>query len=342
MPPIVKWIKIAEYAFNIFALLVMTTIGILYILKKKGINVFARKKKEIDLSDAEEKSNEEFMNHVINQVENNMAICDDGKYFVAAVKIHGFNYNKGTKQERLLIQEGMLELLSIMDFSTQMYDQCAEIDVEPNINLLKTCKENIQKKISRTKEEIIYIKKALSNDELPTEEKEGLKKQLQDKEFFLNCKIWQLHHNEEQIAYSKAISTQDDVPDRGSYIIFSFEYDPGAFTVERTPQEVYKMAYNDLYTKANSICKVFERRKLRAERIKNDKLEEVLYRHFNPIHADLYKYKQLIESNIDSFAIYSDSFKELQKEIMEEEKLRKELDEKYSVQEVDEIDAKVV
>ena len=319
--PIERFLSTARIVFYIISGLTALIFFALYYMEKKGISLFKKKRDRISAQEAEKVSNLAFVEG-IDDLEDNMIICDGGTTFVAAIKVYGKNIGKATKTETGLLFEGMLELLTALDADTQMYDQCTEIDIHDNLKLIGIARENLQQEEKRLADELMGLRSTLLK-ETDTERKQQLFSELQKVEKFYQNKLWQLEHNSAIKSHAYQITKQEDITNRDSYIICTYEHDNGAFSVDRTPEEVFKLAQRKLETQTDSITRIFDKMRLRSERMVGDKLGEIVYRHFNPIHADMYKFRDKKNGIVANLYVRDAEEEEHKKEFKEKKKNNK-------------------
>lgn len=266
----------------------------------------------------------------IDNVIGNMYVMDKGTRFVAAVKCKGFDYKTARIEEKMMIQGNYINLFNMIDYNLQFYIQCRDIDVENIVNHHLNAKQSIIDELQKFNEELNNLSE--TKLELANKKKDdsAILKYLDE----TNSRIkivkrtidnlaWDYRHIEELIAYILTISENKEEPQRDDYYIFSYKFNPLAFSVNLTKGEIEDRAAKELLTKANNITSVLKQCNVSAELVQHDELIEMLRRHNNPFSSNIFKTKDINNSNYYDMITTSDYFDMTKEEYVIDKSLNK-------------------
>jgi len=295
-------------------------ISIYFYLRHTGFK-FSKKNKEVDYSEVTRKHAADFVQ--LEDIKNNMYINDNYTYFTAGIRCIGFDYKTAHNHEKVRVQKNYIEFFNMLEKPIQYFIQCRNIDMDRSINRYKETQVEVQGQIDNLALELDNLKESLDDikaqDEIDIKLLEKIEEKIKKTSRSLENTKWQFDHLEHQIAYSKAISSPEQEPQRDEFYFFSYTHNKYDFTVDLSKEEIIDRAARELMSKANSTISVLKRCNVRATILTSNELAEIERRCYNPKSADTHKFRDILKSNFFELITTTDSFQKAKNEVLADE-----------------------
>lgn len=223
------------------------------------------------------------------------------------IKCQGINYDLMSVMEKNSVEQGFIQYLNTLRYPIQIYVQTRTVDLTGSLN---TYREKVQElSHNLANKEFEYNKKVRSKQ---------YDKQTLDAEKYEVDKARNLYeygtdivNNTERMSLNKNILTKQ------YYVVLSF-YPEEAANSAYAPEEVSNIAFNELYTRAQSTISLLSVCGITSKILDSEELAELLYTSYNRDEAETYDLHKAINSGYDS--IYSTSQDVLEKKMQELDK----------------------
>jgi hypothetical protein len=278
-----------ESTFNFFNgfILIVITIAVIYLAIEK------RKTKTnssvLDSAITSKKSNYE-INYAqdfldFDKIYNNMIIRNNACTFTMVIGCSGINFDLMSDNEKMMIEEVFIELLNFIRFPIQIYVQTQKVDLKDS---LKT----YQEKITSIEKEIKYLIQQFSAAQNSKEENSD----------HLNILAYEIQRKENLLDYAtdlkrhiENMSTNKNVIQYKYHIILTYSIDELGLMNKFTEQEIYRYAYEELSSRAQSVIGALFGCGIKAEVLDSNALAELLYNAFNRDDAEKFRLKDNME-----------------------------------------------
>ena len=131
----------------------------------------------------------------------------------------------------------------------------------------------------------------------------------------------QLDETQEMIDYMTSISVDSGDTKKVQNIVFSYTYDGSQFTTQLSQEEICMEAFTKLTSKASNLISSIYRTGGSAKVETAEGLADLFYRHMHPVTSDEVSIKELLESDLDSLFVTSDSLLDIIREKLTSEQL---------------------
>lgn len=304
--------------------LIMLGLG-LFIYFNKFLRKFRKKEDTTDYSQMKREESRKFVK--LDSFSENMYEVIKEKYFTAGIRCIGFDYHTAHAYEQLRVMNNYISFINVIDKPLQFFLQCKDVDVESVILQAREDQYRIYEEIKRHEKELENLNQTLKELELqPTvsqatidQVKERIKKVSRARE---NA-MWEFEHIEHQIAYTKAISSVEEEPQREDHYFFSYVYNPDNFAVDLTEDEIRQRAKEELEAKANRLIAILAKCNVKAEIMTTDELKQILRRSYRPITANMFKLRDVEKSSYYDLVTTTDTYKEMEKRAIKEESMKR-------------------
>ena len=313
--------------FMIVILFVLFTIFIILHIKERQLN---KGKKQINKKikqnkKGENKSKEKIKEYSkesifdfmeFDKIEDNMIIKKEKKNYLMVIECQGINYDLMSGIEKTGVEQGFLQFLNTLRYPIQIYTQTRTVNLGNSINTYKNKLKEVQDKLVKT--EMEYRQKISSNNYKSEELSElqlELVKQRNLYEYGLD-----IVKNTEQISFNKNILTKQ------YYIVVSYTTED-IENKDYDKEEIKGLAFNELYTKAQSIISALFVCGVNGKILDSTQLADLLYVAYNRDESEVYDLNKMLNAGYED--LYSKApdvldkrMRELDKKI-EEDAIRK-------------------
>ncbi|MBR2705508.1 MAG: hypothetical protein IKE91_08580 [Clostridia bacterium] len=257
--------------------------------QEKGNDEKKQRDDEIDTARAK-KSMFRFME--FDTIEDNMIVQDGGKRYLMVLECKGVNYDLLSDVEKNGIEQGFIGFLNALKFEVQLYVQTRKVNLAQSTmkyrERLRTIEmdmyeeeqryQNLLRNPNATKEEIVKGQKELAK-----------KKNLYE-------------YGNDIIENTEQMSEDADLTTKEYYIVVPYYTEEITSAGEYDKREIGKMAFSELYTRAQSLVGALTECDVRARVLTSKELIELLFISYNREQHDTYDFDEYIDnSGYDSF-----------------------------------------
>lgn len=309
--------------FMIVILFVLVSIFVILKIKErkrtdtiKPTNKKEKSKKD-NMPNIKEYSKESIFSFIeFDKIEDNMIIKKEMKNYLMVIECQGINYDLMSGIEKTSVEQGFLQFLNTLRYPIQIYTQTRTVNLGSSITTYRNKLKEIQDKLVKT--EMEYRQKSnsknISGEELSKMQIE-LVKQRNLYEYGLD-----IIKNTEQMSFNKNILTKQ------YYIVISYTTED-IDNKDYDKEEVKGIAFNELYTKAQSIISALYVCGVSGKILDSIKLADLLYVAYNRDESETYDLNKMLNAGYED--LYSKApdvldkrMRELDKKI-EEDAIRK-------------------
>ena len=275
------------------------------------------KSKKDNMPNIKEYSKESIFSFIeFDKIEDNMIIKKEMKNYLMVIECQGINYDLMSGIEKTSVEQGFLQFLNTLRYPIQIYTQTRTVNLGSSITTYRNKLKEIQDKLVKT--EMEYRQKSnsknISGEELSKMQIE-LVKQRNLYEYGLD-----IIKNTEQMSFNKNILTKQ------YYIVISYTTED-IDNKDYDKEEVKGIAFNELYTKAQSIISALYVCGVSGKILDSIKLADLLYVAYNRDESETYDLNKMLNAGYED--LYSKApdvldkrMRELDKKI-EEDAIRK-------------------
>jgi len=220
------------------------------------------------------------------KIYNNMIIRKNGSMFTMVINCSGINYDLMSGDEKVMIEEGFIELLNFLRFPVQIYVQTRKVDLKDSLKTYAGKIKSIEKELNTLIEEFDVVKAKNPEDS----EKLGmLAYEMERKQNLLEYAI-DLKDNIEKMSINK------NVLQYKYYIVLTYRIEELGLMTNFTEKEILDMAFTELLTRSQSIVGALMGCNIEAKILDSNELAELLYVAFNRDDAELYRLKDNLDA----------------------------------------------
>ena len=250
------------------------------------------------------------------RIEDNMIITKKGKRFVMAIECQGINYDLMSGVEKVSVEQGFLQFLNTLRHPIQIYVQTRTVNLGSSIVNYKDRLKQIQDRLVSKQMELNSM---MSSGDYTEEEI-----QKENMEVVRERNLYE--YGRDIINTTERMSLNKNILRKHYYVIISYtpeEVNNPNFSKE----EVKDMAFNELYTRGQSIISSLAVCEINGKILNSNELAELLYVAYNRDESEVYQLEQALNAQYDELYttaqdVLDRKMAELDKKI-EEEAIRK-------------------
>ena len=250
------------------------------------------------------------------RIEDNMIITKKGKRFVMAIECQGINYDLMSGVEKVSVEQGFLQFLNTLRHPIQIYVQTRTVNLGSSIVNYKDRLKQIQDRLVSKQMELNSM---MSSGDYTEEEI-----QKENMEVVRERNLYE--YGRDIITTTERMSLNKNILRKHYYVIISYtpeEVNNPNFSKE----EVKDMAFNELYTRGQSIISSLAVCEINGKILNSNELAELLYVAYNRDESEVYQLEQALNAQYDELYttaqdVLDRKMAELDKKI-EEEAIRK-------------------
>lgn len=269
--------------------------------KEKEGNTTKQKDDELDTARAK-KSMFKFME--FDTIEDNMIVQDGGKRYLMVLECKGVNFDLLSEVEKNGVEQGFIGFLNALKFEVQLYVQTRKVNLAQSTmkyrERLRTIEMDMREE--EQKYQNLLRNPGATRDEIVKAQKEVVKKR----------NLYE--YGRDVIENTEQMSEDVDLTTKEYYIVVPYYTEEITSAGEYDKREIGKMAFSELYTRAQSIVSALTECDVRGKVLNSKELIELLFISYNREQHDTYDFDEYIDnSGFDSF--YSVSQDVLEKRI---------------------------
>lgn len=242
------------------------------------------------------------------KIEDNMIVQKDGKRYVMAIQCQGINYDLMSGVEKTGVEEGFVQFLNTLRFPIQLYIQTRTVNLENSLNAYNKRVSQIEANLYKMTQQYEQMRNegTYSTQQL-------------NKAFYEITKQRNLYeYGKDIIADTEKMSKNKSILTKKYYIILAYSPNEAGATDEYDKSELQGMAFNELYTRAQSLIRAISSCGVTGRILNSVDLGELLYVAYNRDESETFELKKAALARFD--ALYSTAPDVLQKRIQELDK----------------------
>lgn len=269
--------------------------------------------KQVDYGKFERRDATDFIK--FDDICSNMIVTENKKRFIGAIRCVGFDYPYAEEEEKLQTMRGYISFFNLIDKKSIQYRQTAKsIDLDAMISdymtQVKSIKEeqylrtlDYEKLKEETQQDLSSSNYDLYYDKLIQQQRE------------ITSYSYQVKQLSAQIQYMQSLSGEKADPDRNSYYVFDWTYNPLEFSNELSEDAIYQKAERQLSNTANSYISALKHAGVKAYLMTGTELMEEIRSYTHPKSGEILKSEDIECSNYDSVVVSSESQEALEHKI---------------------------
>lgn len=300
---------------GIIIVIIILAMVLLYISMKekreKQTSTNKQKDEELDTARAK-KSMFKFME--FDTIEDNMIVQDGGKRYLMVLECKGVNYDLLSDVEKNGVEQGFIGFLNALKFEVQLYVQTRKVNLAQSTMKYRERLRAIEMDMREEEQKYQNLLRSpnATRDEILKAQKEVAKK----RNLF--------EYGRDIIENTEQMSEDADLTTKEYYIVVPYYTDEITSAGEYDKREIGKMAFSELYTRAQSLVSSLTECDVRGKVLTSKELIELLFISYNREQHDTYDFDEYIEnSGFDSFYSVTQDVLEKRIQALDEEIERK-------------------
>ena len=253
----------------------------------------------------------------------------DKNTFVSAISVTGYPFFRASYDTQVNTINAFISMMDSLEDPISLRQTVKAIDISHNIDEHKKLVDKFQKEI---RDLDFQIQTLIDDAEDYLDENPELSAEYVDRAETLRAisKLVEIvvgilqdisPETREMIDYMTSISVDSGDTKKVQNIIFSYTYDGSQFTTQLSQEEIYMEAFTKLTSKASNLISSIYRTGGSAKVETAEGLSDLFYRHMHPVTSDEVSIKELLESDLDSLFVTSDSLLDIIREKLTSEQL---------------------
>ena len=278
---------------GIIIVVVILAMVLLYITMKekreKQTTTNKQKDDELDTARAK-KSMFKFME--FDTIEDNMIVQDGGKRYLMVLECKGVNYDLLSDVEKNGVEQGFIGFLNALKFEVQLYVQTRKVNLAQSTMKYRERLRTIEMDMREEEQKYQNLLRSpnTTRDEILKAQKEVAKKR----------NLYE--YGRDIIENTEQMSEDVDLTTKEYYIVVPYYTDEITSAGEYDKREIGKMAFSELYTRAQSLVSSLTECDVRGKVLTSKELIELLFISYNREQHDTYDFDEYIDnSGFDSF-----------------------------------------
>lgn len=287
----------------------------LKIRKKKRV-----KEEEINYDELVRKDSIDFCK--FDDIRDDMIITDGGTRFIGIIKARGFDYFQSRASEQNMTEGGYGMFINSITqpITFRQYTKAVDLDgVRENYKNAYDRTEqmlfNLNEDFNRLTSQYYDLK---SEDKLTDEIEWELLSQCENLASKIEVYDYRRLHLADNLNYIDQVSKVTS-PEKVQTYVYDWTYDPLMGVSDLTDAEIHKKAITELKRKGDAYIHALGNAGVRASRVRNDELVQMMRRHFHPLTANVFTAKDFEASNYYEEITSSSGLKESDYELAMQE-----------------------
>lgn len=275
-----------------------------------------RKKKRrvegnVDYSSFSRKDAEDYIK--TNDIKDDMIILNNNRRFVGVIKCRGFDFYSAHAAEQGATVQNFLSFINTINKPVTYRQYCKAVDMEDTYIMYKEAYDRLSEELFTVTEDLKdLLAETKGKDNSYNEAEKNLYSNMKDElERKIDALSFRKFHMEHQMTYLSNISGNKVSPEINETWVFDWSYDPMAFSVDLTEEEIFERAKKELYAIGEAKIHALSAAGVKATRCKTEDLIEMCRRYSAPISSDRYKIQDVMRSSYFADIVSSNSPKEI-------------------------------
>lgn len=299
----------------IIVVIILAVVLVVMTMKEKADkNGNTKKKSAEDEQDVARAKKSMFKFMEFDGIEDNMIVQDGGKRYLMVLECKGVNYDLLSEVEKNGVEQGFISFLNALKFEVQLYVQTRKVNLAQSTMKYRERLRAIEMDMHEEEQKYQNLLRSpnATKDEILKAQKEVVKKQ--------NL----FEYGRDIIENTEQMSEDSDLTTKEYYIVVPYYTDEITSAGEYDKREIGKMAFSELYTRAQSLVGALTECDVRAKVLTSKELIELLFISYNREQHDTYDFDEYINnSGYDSFYSVAPDVLEKQMRAIEDEIERK-------------------
>ena len=241
------------------------------------------------------------------KIDDNMIYRKKQNKYIMIIESQGINYDLMSGIEKNSVEQGFLQFLNTLRYPIQIYIQTRPVNLGSSIVTYKDRVNRIRDNLVRKQMEY----RSMSRDERYTKE------QIRDQEFEI-LRLQNLYeYGVDIINNTERMNMNRNILRRHYYIVIAYTPEDDARS-KYDEEEIKNMAFNELYTRAQSIINSLSVCSINSKILDSYELSELLYIAYNRDDSEVYDLRKAIKAGYDE--LYSTAPDVLDKRMKELDK----------------------
>lgn len=225
-------------------------------------------------------------------IEDNMIVQDGGKRYLMVLECKGVNYDLLSDVEKNGVEQGFIGFLNALKFEVQLYVQTRKVNLARSTMKYRERLKTIEMDMREEEQKYQNLLRSpnATRDEILKSQKEVAKKR----------NLYE--YGRDIIENTEQMSEDADLTTKEYYIVVPYYTDEITSAGEYDKREIGKMAFSELYTRAQSLVSSLTECDVRGKVLTSKELIELLFISYNREQHDTYDFDEYIDnSGYDSF-----------------------------------------
>ena len=298
----------------IIVVIILAVVLVVMTMKEKKEKDTQTTKKVEDEADVARAKKSMFKFMEFDGIEDNMIVQDGGKRYLMVLECKGVNYDLLSEVEKNGVEQGFIGFLNALKFEVQLYVQTRKVNLAQSTMKYRERLRAIEMDMREEEQKYENLLRSpnATKDEILRAQKEVAKKRNLDE------------YGRDIIENTEQMSEDVDLTTKEYYIVVPYYTDEITSAGDYDKREIGKMAFSELYTRAQSLVGALTECDVRAKVLTSKELIELLFISYNREQHDTYDFDEYIEnSGYDSFYSVAPDVLEKQMKAIDEEIERK-------------------
>ena len=276
----------------IIVVAILSAVLVFITMKEKREKESGEKKQKDDEIDSARAKKSMFKFMEFDTIEDNMIVQDGGKRYLMVLECKGVNYDLLSDVEKNGVEQGFIGFLNALKFEVQLYVQTRKVNLAQSTMKYRERLRTIE--MDMYEEEQRYQSLLRNPNATKDEIVKGQKELAKKKNLY--------EYGKDIIENTEQMSEDVDLTTKEYYIVVPYYTDEITSAGEYDKREIGKMAFSELYTRAQSLVGALTECDVRGKVLTSKELIELLFISYNREQHDTYDFDEYIDnSGFDSF-----------------------------------------
>lgn len=288
----------AVLIFMICILVVLCIIFVFLKLKKDNPNKNKNKKLDsntnnkstVNKSNVQKSYNKQsifkFMD--FDKIQDNMIVQKDGKRFLMVIECQGINYDLMSGLEKNSVEQGFLQFLNTLRYPIQIYVQTRTVNLSNSIHTYKD-------KVSEISKDLVN-KQMEYNQKVRSGQYDARELQKEKYEIVRQKNLYE--YSVDIVNNTERMSLNKNILSKHYYVIIPY-YSEELGTNDYDKEEIYNIAFSELYTKAQTIINSLAVCGINSKVLNSMELTELLYVAYNRDESETFNLQRALNAGYE-------------------------------------------
>ncbi len=286
--------------------------------KNKKLDSNTNNKSTVNKSNVQKSYNKQsvfkFMD--FDKIQDNMIVQKDGKRFLMVIECQGINYDLMSGLEKNSVEQGFLQFLNTLRYPIQIYVQTRTVNLSNSIHTYKDKVSEISKDLVNKQMEYNHKVRSGQYDA----------KELQKEKYEIVRQKNLYEYGVDIVNNTERMSLNKNILSKHYYVIIPY-YSEELGTNDYDKEEIYNIAFSELYTKAQTIINSLAVCGINSKVLNSMELTELLYVAYNRDESETFNLQRALNAGYeDLYSTAPDVLDKRMKELdlkVEEEAINK-------------------